>query len=222
MSGCERFGEEQLLQIEQGAPLDPHFASCPDCLAARARYDALKQDLAALRDQFAPPAHWQQAVLEQARPRVVRRRWLDAPTLAAAASVSIALAALLLPRHPAAAPSLEVRTQAAPQRTLRGAAAQAGDRLLLQASVAGSPQAELRVYRDDTVLVLRCSSAPPCRRDRDGLRAELVLAAPGNYQPLLLLSARALPDAQGSLDSDTAAAFAAGARAILGSEVLVR
>jgi hypothetical protein len=105
----------------------------------------------------------------------------------------------------------------------RGAEAQPGDRLLLEARSGGGAQAELRVYRDDHELVLRCSTQPPCRRRGDTLRATLTLPAVGTYQPLLLLSDQPLPaPTAGGLDADAGVALEAGARVELGEAVRVR
>ncbi|HEX5718722.1 MAG TPA: hypothetical protein VF179_21355, partial [Thermoanaerobaculia bacterium] len=81
---------------------------------------------------------------------------------------------------------------------------------------------ELRVYRNDTELILRCSTEPPCSRRRGELTASVVLDGVGRYQPLLIFSEEPLPDIASNLDTDTDAALAAGAEIEMGSEVVVR
>ena len=64
MSACGRFGEDELLRLEQGLPLDDHFASCADCVRAQEEYRALKRRLSTLHEGLAPPRGWEAGVLE--------------------------------------------------------------------------------------------------------------------------------------------------------------
>ncbi len=224
MTRCDRFEREGLLRLEQGLPLDDHFETCPDCRKARATYERLRQEIAAAGSHREPPAHWQArvwAAIEEGRRR--RRRswwpWLLVPVAAALISVVV-----FLPQSPPGleARALEVEVQRGGAVVLRGEGAQPGDRLLLRAHTGALPNAELRVYRQDTELVLRCSTEPPCVRQGDELRASLVLDSVGAYQPLLLLSSQPLPEPISGLDRDAGAALAAGARVHLGDELEVR
>jgi hypothetical protein len=220
VSHCHRFEDEALLRIELELPLDEHFATCPDCRAAREAYDRLRAGLAALGAEAAPPPDWRARVWQEISSRRSRRRrwrpWLLAGGLAAAA-----IAALLVrtPQHDAAALAGEVRPGASGRR---GAEAHPGDVLVLRATTGGARHAELRVYRNDRDLVLRCPGDPPCLRDRRLIGAELALDLAGRYQPLLLVAEGALPDPGGELDLDAAAAAKAGATVTLGREVVVR
>jgi hypothetical protein len=133
-----------------------------------------------------------------------------------------ALAALLFVRTPEhSSPSLIVAVQAGPT-VHRGVDAKPGDRLQLTATTGGAQCAELRVYRNDSELILSCSAEPPCSRRGDELRASAVLDGVGRYQPLLCLSENPLPSSASDLETDTSAALAAGADVQLGSEVVVR
>lgn len=226
MSRCGRFEAEGLLLLEQGLPLDEHFATCPDCLAARATYEQLGTEIAALGAEDEPPMGWQARVWERLDQRRERRRprwlgwsgWLVPAGVAAAAS----LAALFLIHPPEPRPpSLRVEVQAG-TTVRRGGEAQPGDLLQLTAATGGSRQAELRVYRNDTELVLRCSTDRPCSRRGDKVRATVLLDAVGRYQPLLMRSESPLPPPVSDLEKDTSAALAAGADVRLGSEIIVR
>jgi hypothetical protein len=223
---CDRFEAEGLLLLEQGLPLDEHFATCPDCLAAQAAYERLYAEIAALGAEDEPPVGWQARVWEQLDQRRERRRsrwlgwrgWLVPAGAVAAAS----LAALLLIRLPGPrTPSLSVEVQAG-ATVRRGGEAQPGDLLWLTATAGGARHAELRVYRNDTELVLRCSTDRPCSRRGDELHAAVLLDAVGRYQPLLMRAEKPLPPPVSNLEKDTTAALAAGADVKLGSEIVVR
>ena len=220
MTRCDRFETEALLALERGLPLDEHFSSCPDCLAARAAYDRLGDGISSLGAEDEPPVGWQARVWERIAQRRRRRRgwwtWWVVPAVAAAAAL------LILIRTPEREPAgLWVKVEAG-ATVRRGAEAQPGDRLDLRATTGGAPHAELRVYRNDAELVLRCSSEPPCTRREDELRASVVLDGIGRYQSLLFLSKNSLPATASDLETDTSATFAAGADVELGPEVVVR
>lgn len=216
--------------LEQGLPLDEHFATCPDCLAARAAYEQLCAEIAALDAQEEPPVGWQARVwkrLDQGRERR-RSRWLGwlgwpgwlVPAAGVAAAASLAALFLIRPPEPRP-PSLRAEVQAG-TTVRRGGEAQPGDLLRLTAATGGSRHAELRVYRNDTELVLRCSTDRPCSRQGDEVRAAVLLDAVGRYQPLLMRAEKPLPPPVSNLEKDTSAALAAGADVRLGSEIIVR
>lgn len=221
---CERFETEAVLLLERGLPLDEHFATCPDCLAARTAHDRLRAGIARLGEADAPPAGWQARVWERIGQRRERRRpwqrwaWWMVPTVGAAAS----LVAFLLVRPTRPEPASLVAEIQAGAVVRRGGEAQPGDSLRLKAATGGARQAELRVYRNDAELVLRCSTARPCSRHGAELRATVVLDGVGRYQPLLLLSRDPLAVTASDLESDTRAALAAGADVKLGPEIIVR
>lgn len=224
---CERFESEGLLRLEQGLPLDDHFATCPDCLAARAAYARLQEEIAAAGADLEPPPYWQsrvRATIEARRRRSFRPwLWLGVPAGLAAAVLILVLVTGRWPAGPARQPpTLLAEIEPGPGAVRRGDEPHPGDRLVLRATPGTARHAELRVYRHDTELVLRCSSEPPCVRRGSELRATLVLDAPGFYQPLLLVSARPLPAPSAGLDRDAGAALAAGAEAHLGPEIRVR
>jgi hypothetical protein len=226
LSPCDRFEAEGLLLLEQGLPLDEHFVTCPDCLAARDAYEQLFADIATLGAEDEPPVGWQARVWERIDRRRERRRswwqgwhgWIVPVGVGLAAS----LAALFLIRPPGPQPpSLRAEVQAG-ATVRRGGEAQPGSLLRLTATTGGSRHAELRVYRNDTELVLRCSTDRPCSRQGDELRATVVLDAIGRYQPLLMRADKPLPSPVSDLEKDTSAALAAGADVKLGSEIVVR
>ena len=65
MTKCDRFENEALLLLEQGQPLDEHFSTCPDCLAARAAYDRLRNGLSHLGEEGEPAPGWQARVWDR-------------------------------------------------------------------------------------------------------------------------------------------------------------
>jgi len=219
-TACDRFETEALLLLEQGQPLDDHFSSCPDCLEARASYDRLRGGLTSLGRHDEPRPDWQAAVWAEIDRRKERRRrwspWWIAPVALAA------MAALFLIWIPGQTPAgLRIEIEAG-TTIRRGTEAQPGDLLRLAATTGGARHSELRVYRNDTELVLRCSDEPPCSRRRGKLTASVVLDGVGRYQPLLIFSEKPLPDVASDLDADTDAALTAGAEVELGPRVVVR
>lgn len=222
MSRCDRFEAETVLLLERGLPLDEHFSACPGCLAARVFYDRLRQRLATLGEGDQPPAGWQAGIwerIEQRRGRRGRPWWSLVP-----AALAASLAAVLLVRtpEPAAPVFLSAEIEAGPS-VQRGEEAKLGASLRLTASMGGARHAELRVYRNDTELVLRCSTESPCSRKGEDLQATVVLYGIGRYQPLFLFSKSPLPKASAQgLDADAEAALAAGAEIELGKEIVVR
>lgn len=221
MTRCERFDNEALLALERGLPLDEHFSSCPDCLEARAAYDRLRSGISSLGQEDEPPVGWQARVWERVEQRRRhQRRWRPWWILPAVAAVAATV--FLLIRAPTPEPAgLWVKVEAG-DAVHRGFDAKPGDRLNLRASTGGAACAELRVYRNDAELILRCSSEPPCVRSGDELRATVTLDGVGRYQSLLFLCKDSLPAATSDLESDTSAALAAGAEVELGPEVVVR
>lgn len=224
MTQCDRFESEGLLRLEQGLPLHGHFETCPDCLAARAAYDRLQEEIAAAGEQYEPPAYWQSrvwAAVEARRERPLRPwRWLWVPAGLAAALLVVFVIGRR-PEGPMLA-ALQVEIGAGPGAVRRGDETHPGDRLILRATPGSATYSELRVYRHDTELVLRCSSELPCARQGDELRATLVLDALGSYQSLLLLSEKPLPEPSSDLDRDADAALAAGAEIRFGREIRVQ
>jgi len=222
-TGCDRFETEALLLLEQGQPLDDHFSSCPDCLEARAAYDRLRGGLSSLGKEDEPAPDWQARVWEKIEKRKERRRrwspWWIAPVGITGLAALAALFLIWIPGQTPAGLRIEIE---AGTTVRRGAEAQPGDLLRLAATTGGARHSELRVYRNDTELILRCSTEPPCSRRRGKLTASVVLDGVGRYQPLLIFSEKPLPDVASDLDTDTDAALTAGADVELGPRVVVR
>lgn len=148
--------------------------------------------------------------------------WWIAPVGITAMAAMAAMAALFLLWVPGRGPA-GLRIEIEPGTSVRrGVDAHPGDTLRLAASTGGARHAELRVYRNDAELVLRCSDEPPCSRRRGGIEASVLLDGIGRYQPLLLHSEAPLPTSASDLETDTGAALAAGAEVEMGEEVVVR
>ena len=220
MTRCDRFEEEALLRLEQGLPLDEHFATCPDCREARAVYDRLQGEVAAAGAGEEPPAGWQARVRQRiGRRRTRRRRWAwGFGSVLSAAAVALLFVALPRPETP---PSLRLDIVASAVAR-RGDEAHPGDRLTLAATLGDARFAELRIYRDDRDLVFRCLGSPPCLREDGTLSVSFELPSRGTYQALLLLSPKPLPPPTSGLDSDTSAALDAGAEVLMARQVTVR
>jgi hypothetical protein len=216
---CDRFETEGLLRLERGEPLGEHFATCPDCLEARALYERLRQDIAGIGADGEPPTDWEARVWARIEERRVKPRWIWflAPMGAAALAATLFFA---MPRTPSS-PSL-VQEVVAGGPVQRATGARPGDRLDLRAEAAGSLHAELRIYRNGSELILRCPGGPSCQHDGDELSAALTFPSAGDYQAVLVLDDEPLPLPGKGLDPDAGAAFAQDAQVLLGDEVSVR
>lgn len=230
---CERFEREGLGALAADHTLDAHIATCADCRQAQTAYRRLTEELHALRVAPGPPAGWEQRVWATVRqrpaPNPERPRWWWPALLATAATLLISTGiwiALIGPRA-AGQPQLALTVLPPDGAPRRSDAAQPGSRLALRADVGGYRFAELRLYRNDVDLLLRCADGPePCQRRGDALEARFVVQTLGEHQPVLIVSERPIPAPRGggarALDEDAAAATAAGAQVILGAPVSVR
>ncbi len=222
MSGCDRFEREGLALLERDLPLDEHFENCPDCIAARETYARLRGmlDKSALLET--PREGWEERVRSRiAQPELGGRKWIW--WLAPAAAVIAA--AFLVPwlfQPTAEDPRLTFEIARGDRPARRGAAPHPGDRLILQADTGAPSHAELRVYRDDTELILRCSDSPPCVLRGTRLSATLVLEQLGIFQPVLFTSEQPIPPPAGTFDEDAAAVLSRGGRVVLSEEIRVR
>jgi hypothetical protein len=206
-----------LLDRERGLPAT---APSPALERAHERLAAALAGLPAVPEGTAADTAWQDQILARIDAQAVaaapiplrpRRaaRWigLAAPALAAAAAV-----VLWLGRAPAApvdaelpALSVAVTPGATPRRG--GDPATVGDVL----AAAARPGAELRIYRGDHVLLVRCPGDAACRLAADGAPAvNWPLTAPGRYRAFAV--AGTAPAPTGDLDADLAAAAGAGAQ----------
>lgn len=222
---CTRFEPEGLLALVRGEALDEHFETCAACRARRAAYEGMVRDLGALGADARPPADYRAQVWARIAERRAPRRygrwvWLvPIPVLAAVALL------LLVSRSPGSGERPLLRYTITPRPDappMRGELARPGNLLSLQATTADARVAELRVYRGDRQLVLRCATEPPCER-RDGrLSATVTLDGRGDYHVLLLTSDAPLPAPLPALSRDIAAAEQAGAAVERGQLLVVR
>lgn len=200
---CRRFEEEGLLRLEQGLPLDEHFDTCPACLNARAQHEQLFQGLAALGQEHTGRADWQARVWAGVARRQSRQKrpwlwWLALPLAAAAVALL-----LLRPGTDPAGPSLAYAIhQPGDGAPMRGDHAKPGDTLEVRIHTGGAAHAELRVYRDDSALIVRCTDQPPCTRSGDELTARIVLEQRGRYQIAFVHGPQPIPAPTQQLDQD--------------------
>jgi len=223
MNPCGRFEHEGLLLLERGLPLDEHFDTCPDCLQARQAYQRLQGELATAGARYRPPAGWQSRVRAAVAARKARRPgWRLRLMIPAGVAAALVLLVLLVPDREPIPVALHAEIELGSGDVRRGHEPHPGDVLRLRGTTGGAPHAELRVYLNDVELVLRCSTAAPCRRREESLQASVLLDSIGSYQPVLLVSDRPLPEPLATLDDDAAGAIAAGARIAMGRQIDVR
>jgi hypothetical protein len=191
--------------------------------AALERIGPVSGEAAALeRDEPAPVEVV--APARDERPLLRRLRFAALYPLAAAA---IALLAFRATRPADEPPTLVLDIIAS--EPMRGEApsdaglAARGDRLRLRAHFAKA--GELRVYRDERELVLRCPGEAACVEGPEGagraVRGEVTLRAPGQYRALLMTGA-SVPVPTGHFDADWRAAEASGATIVTAPPLTVR
>jgi hypothetical protein len=165
---------------------------------------------------------WQDRVLRAAAaatplpaPRRSVVRWLVGGALAAAAAV---LAFRLVPGAPRA--ELEVAIRHDEVTRGDGDVVSVGDHMVVTARP--REPADLRVYRDDGILVARCPTGPACTVSSGGdYTIDVRLAAPVPHHVVLVIGATApLPD--GTLDAYVNAARGASARIVVYPSINVR
>lgn len=229
MNDAQHFESEGgLARFVSGAAPSDHEKTCDICKAERARYAALGEAIARLPGDEPPPG-WQDRVLRAIDPKpheahtllrapsTARRGWL---VLAAAAAILVALF-VVVPTRRAPREELALRQEIIAASGARAEMATIGDSVRFAATSGAAPSVELRVYRDENELVLRCPGAHGCSV-RDGLTiAELKLTTPGTYRAVAIVGQR-LPPVAGSIDEDVRAARAVDARVQIGLPIRVR
>lgn len=217
-TSCGRFEREGLLLLEQGRPLDPHFDTCADCRAVRAEYEALQAGIGDLGRAYTGRTDWQARVWAGVARMGERRAspWRRLLWLAVPAGLTAAVLLVLLrpgpgPQQSGPALALAFHRPGDGVEAMRGEHARPGDVLDVTIRTGGAAHVELRIYRDDQALLVRCTDQPPCVRRDDGLTATISLEARGRYQIAFLYGPQPLPAPGASLDDDLARARAAGA-----------
>lgn len=182
---CDRFDREGVERVERGDPLEGHFAECADCLSKAGAYERIRGALSEMEEIYAPPPNWEAKVWAGIRRKEDgKRNWKWA--LAFATPLAAALVTVVVWPRGEVLPSLQVEVIEANDQTVRGVTARPGDLLRLRAT-APTDYAQLRVYRDDQ-LVIHCSTEAPCKREGDVVIADVPLKALGRYQPVLVFS----------------------------------
>lgn len=161
----------------------------------------------------APPEGWQAEVFEaidrEERVSTRRRRLYSIMPFAAAAIALLSWRRLSPAPEDAPAIGLEV----VPGEVARGGSVALGDTLRVRARLTGA--GELRVYRDEGEIVLRCPGDVGCSERREGgqrsLLGELRLAAPGRYDVIVVSGGGVLAPA-GRFADDLRAAQVSGAQ----------
>ena len=217
---CDRFERDGLGRWDAGAAPSDHERGCDDCQRARARYARIVGALKTL-PLIEPPAGWQERVLE----RIDRPGTADVPsslrwTWALAAALVVIAATVVLQQSRTSEPQLALMQEVLSVASARRAdSAVVGDRLRLHATLGGAPHGEVRVYRGEHELVLRCPGDPRCRAGKAGFDVELALDARGSYRAAVLAADVPLAAPRGSLDDDARAAGALGGRIEIGLAV---
>jgi hypothetical protein len=217
---CDRFERERLAAVEDGAPPDEHEQACADCAEARRKYHGVGELVAAASADRELPAAWFDATLAMIRARPQRRRRQRLLVGATGMFAAAAAAALLWWPHHAnrdTPPLLAIRVERS-GAPLRGDAPHPGDLLVVRGQ-AGRRHVELRVYRADHQVVLRCAAELPCHRSGDAVEASVALIEAGRYRAVLLSTDRPLPPADATLDQAAAQVSEDGGAATLSEPI---
>lgn len=218
---CRRYSAELDERGEVSAETELHAAGCASC--SRVAHDQ-RRLLDALQNTGRgqpPPGDWQARVVARtdrppARPlRASRVVAVALPLVLAAAAVLL----VRLPRSPRGDGIVTLTTSVVPRANsgYRGSGVP-GDALEVRATV-GSRRAELRLYRNNRELVLRCAGPPACVRDKETLSLRYPTTARGQYRAALIVDATPTRTASdwtalapaGSLDADVEQLTAGGA-----------
>jgi hypothetical protein len=202
---CERYWQDGVLLVEQGRP-DPHRDECLDCRREHEARGELVKAFELVGARRGNP-RWQADVWRAIEDPQPTRWYAWAGALAAACLVAV----VAVPRlrggevDGGERPQIEIVPS---EIAMRSTAAGIGDRVRMRVRATD----EARVYRGER-LILRCTADAPktaeCVRDGGGLRAEHVLALPGEYRLVVLPGGVAEP--AGSFDRDLAAITTGGA-----------
>ena len=201
---CERYWKDGVLLVEQGRP-DPHRDECLDCRREHEARGELVRAFELVGARGGNP-RWKSNVLQaiEVRPAAPWYAW------AGAFAAACLLAVVAVPRLRGGDPvdGERPRIEIVPSEiAMRSTSAGIGDRVRIRVRATD----EARIYRGDQ-LKLRCTANAPktaeCVREDGGLRAEYVLALPGEYRLVIVPAGVAEP--AGSFDSDLAAITAGG------------
>jgi hypothetical protein len=213
---CDFFDRRGVLLEERGQPLpDDHLANCPHCRQRQRQLATLREDLRRLPGPPSRPG-WEAGVWagiarrDQGQGATRAVRWILGLGLPAAAAMAALLLWLRPPGgDPAGTPAvsdrplLAMRIVPGAQKHRAAGQAAAGDELRVVVHSA-TGNAEVRVYRDDVGLAVRCSDKPPCSRKGKSLELRWPLPAVGRYRVQVVGAPSALPEPEGSYDIDTA------------------
>jgi hypothetical protein len=218
---CRRYWREGIVLVEHGEA-DAHRETCVDCRRAHAARHELVR---AIPMSNAPPrgeSDWQARVWQQIAvegkirpPAPTTSRWWWSLAPAFAACIVLFVGYRNLQREPDrfaelrplaanySSPRIEIISGPVVKRST---SARVGDRVRISAR-AGD---DVRLYRAER-LVMRCTAKAPsaeCTRTDHGIVAETALAAPGDYQ-LVVIEGMVI-EPVGSLSSDLAPVIKAG------------
>jgi hypothetical protein len=229
---CLLYDRRVVLRQERGqtgGQPELHLASCARCQELAARTAALREELGRLPVPPSAP-QWEQAVFARiAAGQAPARRARPALGLQVAFGTALAVAVVALvvlirrpPREdlpayatetlsPRAAPVLVALAHQPPATRMRSEGEPlVGGTTVVKATGPLPAHTEVRIYRDDAGLQLRCSDRPPCTRTGDVLEVRFLIRAIGRYRVVVVGADRALPPPGGSYDADMTALIQAG------------
>lgn len=203
---CDRYESEGLTGFPPTPSLREHLASCPDCQRAEHSYVRLQQLLPVAGGHASPAEGWQQRINVRLAQNVPRRFPLRAVVAGAAAIAASVALFFLLPSRRTAVPLASIETELISSTQMRAATAAVGSTW----KVTVDAQREVRVWRNQDTLVLRCP-AGGCEVRGTRQVATVPLTAAGEYRVMVLTPGAAPLAAPVSFDEDARLAREAGA-----------
>ncbi len=206
---CQRYETEGLTGFPPTPELRAHLATCADCQASEGAYARLEKLLAIPSVHAAPPPGWEQR-LDTRLAQGGRRFSLRSVALIASALAATLIAVLFFPRRTADEPLLTTQSELIAAEGSRAAGASVGSTWKVSVDL----RQEVRVWRNQSTLVLRCgaSASDGCEAKGDRRVARVPLSAPGEYRAMVLTAGSSPLPEPISFDEDARRARDQGAR----------
>lgn len=211
MKRCERLVRRALLKVERGEDPGEHVNSCHECQAELAQYERLRTLLQQQNEDSLAQPGWQQGVWRRIDALDAVESGLSVPwggwVSVGLGAVGLSVAALVVALLPADPPvtTLDWSVTSGPV-IRRGGAAQRGDTIRFEATVASERFVEFRLYRNEREVVLRCRGEAPCTRAGLRFEAPFTVDAEGTYQAVLVVADSPFEQTLSGFDVDTASA----------------
>lgn len=217
---CNRYEDEGLTGFPATPELTAHLAGCAECQAAQESFARLEKLVAVAGSQAAPRAGWEQRLDERLKGASRRRFSLRSLAVIGSAVAATLVAVVFFPRRgPAGEAMQQTQTELIEATGIRGTTASVGGTW----KVSADQRQEIRVWRNQKILVMRCAVGDPGCEVAGGLRiANVQLRIAGEYRAMVITPAAAPLSEPVSFDEDARLVREAGATYSLVEPIVVR